>query len=52
MSQDATSWQPNMDLADAYLFATEIIADNMLMDEAQEGIGAFLDKRQPDWDSD
>jgi enoyl-CoA hydratase/carnithine racemase len=44
--------QLNMDLADAYLFATQTIADNMLMDEAREGIGAFLDKRQPEWDSD
>lgn len=41
--------QLNMDLADAYLFATQTIADNMLMDEAREGIGAFLDKRKPDW---
>jgi enoyl-CoA hydratase/carnithine racemase len=41
--------QLNMDMADAYLFATQTIADNMLMDEAQEGIGAFLDKRPPDW---
>ncbi|HSG94253.1 MAG TPA: enoyl-CoA hydratase [Afifellaceae bacterium] len=44
--------QLNMDLADAYLFATQTIADNMLMDEAQEGIGAFLDKRKPDWSGD
>ncbi len=44
--------QLNMDLTEAYLFATQTIADNMLMDEAEEGIGAFLDKRQPDWDSD
>jgi len=44
--------QLNMDLAEAYLFATQTIADNMLMAEAREGIGAFLDKRQPDWDSD
>jgi enoyl-CoA hydratase/carnithine racemase len=44
--------QLNMDLADAYLFATQTIADNMLMAEAEEGIGAFLDKRQPDWGGD
>ncbi len=42
--------QLHMDLADAYLFATDTIADNMLLDEAAKGIGAFLDKRQPDWD--
>ena len=44
--------QLNMDLAEAYLFATQTIADNMLMAEAEEGIGAFLDKRQPDWGGD
>ena len=44
--------QLNMDLTEAYLFATETIADNMLMDEAREGIDAFLDKRQPDWGGD
>ena len=41
--------QIHMDLAEAYLLATQTIADNMLMDEAEEGIGAFLDKRNPDW---
>ncbi len=41
--------QIHMDLAEAYLLATQTIADNMLMDEAQEGIGAFLGKRKPDW---
>ncbi|MDH3195883.1 MAG: enoyl-CoA hydratase [Hyphomicrobiales bacterium] len=44
--------QLNMDLADAYLFATQTIADNMLMDEAREGIGAFLDKRKPGREGD
>ena len=44
--------QLNMDLAEAYLFATQTIADNMLMAEAEEGISAFLDKRQPDWGGD
>ncbi len=41
--------QFHMDLTEAYLFATQTIADNMLMDEAREGIGAFLAKRKPDW---
>ncbi len=44
--------QLQLDLADAYQLATQTIADNMLMVEAQEGIGAFLDKRKPDWGGD
>jgi len=44
--------QLNMDLGDAYHFAVQTIADNMLMVEAQEGISAFLDKRKPNWGGD
>ena len=28
---------------------TEVMVENMLDGEAQEGIGAFLDKREPNW---
>lgn len=41
--------QLGLGLADAYRFAAATIVDNMLMDEAAEGIGAFLDKRRPRW---
>jgi 1,4-dihydroxy-2-naphthoyl-CoA synthase len=27
-----------------------VMVENMLHAEAKEGIGAFLEKRQPDWD--
>ena len=36
-------------LADALQYAGGVMACNMMDDEAQEGIGAFLDKRPPRW---
>lgn len=42
--------QLNQPLADAYQDATEAIACNMMMDEAREGIDAFIEKRKPRWD--
>jgi len=40
--------QLRMGLADAYAFASAVIVDNMMMREAEEGIGAFLAKRSPE----
>ena len=37
-------------LADAYAQASEVITCNMLGAEAQEGVGAFVEKRKPRWD--
>ena len=41
--------QLGMSLADAYACASKAIVDNMLAADAEEGIDAFLNKRQPDW---
>ncbi len=38
-----------MSLKDAYDYASEVMADNMQTRDAQEGIGAFLEKRDPKW---
>jgi enoyl-CoA hydratase/carnithine racemase len=38
-----------LDETKAYQRATEIITDNALRHEAQEGISAFLQKRPPNW---
>jgi len=36
-------------LEDAYTLATEAITRNMLGDDAQEGVAAFVEKRKPRW---
>jgi enoyl-CoA hydratase/carnithine racemase len=42
--------QIEMNLADAYRHASEVMVENMLMHDAAEGVGAFLDKRAPKWE--
>jgi len=41
--------QGEMPLADAYAYASEVMVDNMLKHDAREGIGAFVEKRVPEW---
>ena len=43
--------QAEMNLADAYDLATLVMTENMLADDAVEGICAFVEKRSPDWPS-
>jgi enoyl-CoA hydratase/carnithine racemase len=42
--------QIEMPLADAYDYAAGVMVENMMHGESKEGIGAFLEKRSPDWD--
>lgn len=41
--------QAQMTTADAYAFAGDVMVQNMLVDDTNEGIAAFLEKRDPDW---
>ena len=41
--------QIEMDRPSAYQFASKVMVDNLLKDDAHEGITAFLEKRQPVW---
>ncbi len=41
--------QLEMPLNEAYDFAAQTMVDNMMAKDAEEGISAFLQKRQPDW---
>lgn len=41
--------QSEMSLADAYRYTAEVMAENMMACDAEEGIGAFLEKREPKW---
>ena len=41
--------QAEMNLADAYDYASQVMVENMLKNDAREGIGAFVEKRNPEW---
>ena len=41
--------QAEMSLADAYRYTAEVMAENMMASDAEEGIGAFIEKREPKW---
>jgi len=41
--------QLELRLSDAYAYASEVMVENMLYRDAAEGIGAFIEKRKPDW---
>ena len=41
--------QLNMSTSDAYTYAGDLMVENMLYRDTEEGIAAFLDKRPPDW---
>ena len=38
-----------MGLAEAYQYCADVMTKNLLEDEAKEGIGAFLNHREPVW---
>ena len=44
--------QAELPLADAYAYASDVMAENLKRRDAREGIGAFLDKRAPCWTGD
>jgi len=41
--------QLELGLAEAYELASEVIACDMMTEDAQEGIDAFIEKRSPEW---
>ena len=41
--------QKEMDLSSAYLYASQVMVDNMLALDAEEGIAAHIEKRTADW---
>jgi enoyl-CoA hydratase/carnithine racemase len=41
--------QAEMSLSDAYRYAAEVMTENMMARDAEEGIGAFIEKREPKW---
>ena len=49
IGKEAFYKQAEMGLAEAYDFATGVMVENMLARDAEEGMGAFLGKRMPEW---
>ncbi|MCK1365780.1 MULTISPECIES: enoyl-CoA hydratase [unclassified Bradyrhizobium] len=49
LGKEAFYRQAEMSLADAYRYAAEVMTDNMMARDAEEGIGAFIEKRTPTW---
>lgn len=49
IGKEAFYRQAEMDLAGAYAYASDVMTRNMLARDAEEGIDAFLQKRQPEW---
>lgn len=41
--------QREMSLVEAYDYASQVMVENMLAHDAEEGIGAFIEKRSPEW---
>jgi enoyl-CoA hydratase/carnithine racemase len=41
--------QKEMTIEDAYEFAGRVMAGNFVMEDSQEGVCAFLEKRDPQW---
>ena len=49
IGKEAFYRQLEMPLDEAYAYASKVMTENMLDAEACEGIGAFLEKREPKW---
>jgi enoyl-CoA hydratase/carnithine racemase len=49
LGKEAFYRQAEMSLAEAYRYTAEVMAENMMARDAEEGIGAFIEKREPKW---
>lgn len=49
LGKEAFYRQAEMSLADAYHYAAQVMTENMMARDAEEGIGAFIEKRTPTW---
>jgi enoyl-CoA hydratase/carnithine racemase len=50
IGKEAFYRQLEMTLADAYRYTSNVMVENMLARDAEEGIGAFIEKRTPSWE--
>ena len=49
IGKEAFYRQLDMPIEEAYRYASSVMVKNMLDAEAEEGIGAFIEKRPPRW---
>lgn len=49
IGKEAFYAQAEMGLSDAYDYAVEVMVENMMARDAEEGISAFVEKRKPEW---
>jgi enoyl-CoA hydratase/carnithine racemase len=49
IGKEAFYRQAEMGLAEAYAYTAEVMVENMMLRDAEEGIGAFIEKRDPQW---
>jgi enoyl-CoA hydratase/carnithine racemase len=52
IGKEAFYGQLELPVTDAYAYASEVMVRNMMHRDAEEGIGAFIEKRPPDWKGD
>jgi enoyl-CoA hydratase/carnithine racemase len=50
IGKEAFYRQAEMGLADAYRYAAQVMTENMMIRDAEEGIGAFIEKRKAKWE--
>jgi enoyl-CoA hydratase/carnithine racemase len=50
IGKEAFYRQLEYDLDEAYAYAAEVMVENMMARDAEEGIGAFIEKREPTWE--
>jgi enoyl-CoA hydratase/carnithine racemase len=50
IGKEAFYRQAEMNLAAAYAYASEVMTENMMARDANEGICAFIEKRDPTWE--
>jgi enoyl-CoA hydratase/carnithine racemase len=50
IGKEAYYRQLDLNLADAYRYGAKVMAENMMARDAEEGILAFIEKREPKWE--
>jgi enoyl-CoA hydratase/carnithine racemase len=50
IGKEAFYRQLDMSLSEAYRYTADVMVENMLAHDAEEGIGAFIEKRPPTWE--